>query len=408
MDLNYRRWMIALAAVLIQLCLGTVYAWSVFKNPLMATHGFSELATQFAFMLNIAFLGIGSFAFGGLVKKKGPRFVAFWGGIFFAGGMMIAGLGDSLGNIYVIWLGYGLIAGIGNGLGYITPIDILIKWFPDKRGLITGIAVMGFGMGAFFMGQIAPSLIVKIGVGQTWLYSGFVFLAVSLISVQFYKLPPAGWQPKGFNPLSLKNKTVEKCFTFKEAVSKPQFYVLWTLLFLNITAGIGLISQLSPLAQDIAKGTTGNLIELAAIGGFIVAISSLFNGLGRPFWSWISDKIGRKQVFIILFSSQATLYFLLPQINNIILFGIVACYLLSTYGGGFSTMPAFAADTFGPTNMGQIYGAVLTAWSVAAIVGPFVFSSLKEYALIIAASLLICGLVITILFRKSKEAKGME
>ncbi len=427
-NLESKRWLIAIAAVVMQLCLGTVYAWSVFKKPLMNMHGWSEANTQLTFMLLMLIIGLAA-AFGGtLVDKKGPRFVATIGGILFGIGTLVAGLGDQIGNIYVLYLGFGVIAALGNGFGYVTPIATLIRWFPDKRGLVTGLAVMGFGAGAFFMGQIAPAMIAKFkvvetaagaekiissGVAMTWYIWGIIFFILVTAAAQFYKNPPQGWLPAGFKPAA-SSVSAANSYKFGEAVKKPQWWMLWLMLCLNVSAGLGLISQLSPISQDLYKSYVQDLKgeelvkALAAAGGFVVAISAIFNGLGRLFWAKFSDNIGRKAVFAIMFGSQAVLYVLVAMglIPNYYLFLVIACYLLACYGGGFATMPAFAADSFGPGYIGKVYGFMLTAWSAAGLIGPYVFANLKDQALYIAAALLVVGLVIALLYRPPAHKKA--
>lgn len=408
--LESRRWIIAIAAVIMQLSLGTVYAWSVFKKALMASHGWGETATQTTFSICIGVIGLAA-AFGGLlVDKKGPRFVATLGGILFGIGTLIAGIADKIGSLYLLWIGYGLIAGIGNGFGYVTPIATLIRWFPDKRGLVTGLAVMGFGAGAFFMGLIAPHNIASIGVANTFFIWGVIFLILVTGAAQFYSNPPKGWLPAGFTPKAGAGTSDAESYTFKTALRTPQWYILWLMLFLNISAGIGLISQLSPMAQDVLKKSFANAeaVKLAAMGGTILAIASIFNGLGRLFWAWVSDGIGRKMVFTIMFITQAVLYVLLPSVASYVLFAVMACYMLACYGGGFATMPAFAADTFGPKFIGRIYGTMLTAWGVAGIIGPLVFARIKEMtgtfrgALFFAAALLVIGFLLAVTYKKPK------
>ncbi|HPB81182.1 MAG TPA: OFA family MFS transporter [Spirochaetota bacterium] len=418
-NLEKKRWGIAIAAIVMQLCLGTVYAWSVFKKPLMNTHGWGETETQVTFMILMGVIGL-SAAFGGtLVDKKGPRFVASLGGILFGIGTIIAGVGDQMGNIYVLYLGFGIVAALGNGFGYVTPIATLIRWFPDKRGLVTGLAVMGFGAGAFFMGQIAPAMILKFkvvdaagavtssGVANTFYIWGVIFLILVTGAAQMYKNPPQGWLPAGFTPAASTVSAADS-YQFGEAVKKPQWWMLWGMLFLNVSAGLGLISQLSPLSQELYRplvdtSVTGeDLVKvLAAAGGLVVAISAIFNGLGRLFWASLSDKIGRRGVFMTMFVTQCVLYVLvaLGLISNYYLFLVVACYLLACYGGGFATMPAFAADAFGPGYIGKVYGFMLTAWSAAGLVGPFVFAAFKGQALYIAAALLAVGLLIALVYK---------
>lgn len=398
--LESKRWWIAVGAIIMQLCLGTVYAWSVFKKPLMTQHGWEEFPTQLTFMICIGVIGTAA-AFGGiLLDRKGPRFVATVGSVLFGVGTLLAGLAASIGNIWLLYLSFGLIAGLGNGFGYVTPIATLIRWFPDKRGLVTGLAVMGFGAGAFFMGRYAPIMINAWGVATTWYVWGAIFLVLCTAAAQLYKNPPKGWLPEGFTPQAGKSSTAADSFTLPEAVRTPAWWLLWTMLCLNVSAGLGLLSQLSPMAQDVLKGRIQDPAALAVAAGNILAIASIFNGLGRLFWAWLSDKIGRRNVFITMFITQAILYVLLPSIRNEVLFTVVACYLLACYGGGFATMPAFAADSFGPANIGRVYGTMLTAWAVAGVAGPLVFAQLKGVALYVTAGIVVAGLVAALLFKK--------
>jgi OFA family oxalate/formate antiporter-like MFS transporter len=408
-NLEGKRWLIAIAAIVMQLCLGTVYAWSVFKKPLMASHGWGETSVQVTFMICIGMIGIAA-AFGGtLVDKKGPKFVATIGGILFGAGTLLSGLADQIGSIWLLYLGFGLIAGLGNGFGYITPIATLIRWFPDKRGLVTGLAVMGFGAGAFFMGKIAPPMVISMGVTNTFYIWGVIFLVLCTGAAQLFKNPPKGWLPAGFTPKASAVSAADS-YTFGEAIKTPQWWMLWSMLFLNVTAGIGLISQLSPLAQDVIKKGDPMITAaaLALAGGSILAYASIFNGLGRLFWAWTSDAIGRKNVFITMFVSQAILYFILPQISSQLIFTIFACYLLACYGGGFATMPAFAADSFGPGYIGKVYGIMLTAWGAAGIVGPLVFAEIKSIAVYVAGGLLGVGFLIALSYKRPapKSAKA--
>ncbi len=401
-NLESKRWWIAVAAVVMQLCLGTVYAWSVFKKPLMATHGWGETETQITFMICIGVIGLAA-AFGGtLVDKRGPRFVATLGGLLFGAGTIIAGLADRLSSIWLLYLGFGLIGGLGNGFGYVTPIATLIRWFPDKRGLVTGLAVMGFGAGAFFMGKIAPGMVISMGVANTFYVWGIIFLIAVTASAQLYRNPPKGWLPAGFSTSPSGGVSTADSFAFERAVRTPQWWMLWGMLFLNVSAGIGLISQLSPLAQDVIRNANPGIAPevLAVTGGTILAVASIFNGLGRLFWAWTSDAIGRRNVFLIMFVTQTILYILLPKIGSQFVFTVIACYLLACYGGGFATMPAFAADSFGPTYIGKVYGFMLTAWGAAGIAGPLVFARMKGIALYVAAGLLLAGFILAFAYRR--------
>ena len=410
-----KRWSIAVAAIVIQLCLGTVYAWSVFKNDLVANQGWDEVQTSATFMICIGVIGLAA-AFGGiLVDRKGPKLVATLGGLLFGLGTIIGGIGIQLENIVILYLGYGLLGGLGNGFGYVTPIATLIRWFPDKRGLVTGLAVMGFGAGAFFMGRIAPANIAAWGVATTLYVWGAIFLVLILGAAMFFENPSHCKLPVQSNSQAEATPDDEP-FTFEEAIHTTQWWLEWTMLFLNVTAGIGLISQLSPIGRELFRPLADSglspeqlVIAIDAAGGLVVAIASIFNGLGRLFWAWLSDGIGRKAVFSTMFLSQAVLYLIVPHIGNYYLFIVVASYLLACYGGGFATMPAFAADSFGSENIGRIYGTMLTAWSAAGVAGPLIFSYVKEvtgsfvWALYIAAGLLAVGFILSRQYKKPKH-----
>lgn len=411
-NLEGKRWFIAIAAIVIQLCLGTVYAWSVFTKPLIDAHGWGGTATQVTFMILIGSIGLAA-AFGGtLVDKKGPKFVATIGGILFGLGTLLAGAADQAGSLILMYIGYGFIAGVGNGMCYITPIATLVRWFPDKRGLVTGLAVMGFGAGAFFMGKIAPNMVLSMGVNKTFYIWGIIFLILIFAAAQFFRNPPQGWLPAGFTPQQVVGISAADSYTFEEAIKTPQWWMLWGMLFLNVSAGLGLISQLSPMAQDVIRKTNPDMAAaaLALAGGSIVAYTSIFNGLGRLFWAWFSDAIGRKNIFIIMFITQIFLYIALPYVGSTVLFAAIACYLLSCYGGGFASMPAFATDSFGPGNIGKIYGIMLTAWGAAGIAGPLLFAQLKGISLYVAAGLLVLGLILAVSFRRPvrKAAEAAE
>jgi OFA family oxalate/formate antiporter-like MFS transporter len=414
-NLESKRWLIAIAAIVMQLCLGTVYAWSVFKKVLMKDPwNWGETPVQVTFMICIGIIGIAA-AFGGtLVDKKGPRFVATLGGILFGVGTIVGGLGIQTQSLALLYIGYGVLGGLGNGFGYVTPIATLIRWFPDKRGLVTGLAVMGFGAGAFFMGKIAPLNIATMGPAVTLYMWGAIFLVLVTGAAQFYKNPPEGWLPAGFTPPVTASGGEVESFEFSEARKTPQWWMLWAMLFLNVTAGIGLISQMSPIGQtlftpmaDKTLAADKLALAIAAAGGSVVAYASIFNGLGRLIWAWVSDAIGRKAVFSIMFLTQAILYVLVASgvISGYYLFIVVACYLLACYGGGFATMPAFAADSFGSKYIGKVYGMMLTAWGAAGVVGPLIFSKVKEatgsfsVALYIAAALLVIGFIFAVTFK---------
>ena len=395
------RAIVALAGVVMQLLLGTVYGWSVFKKPLMAAHGWSGTEVGMAFTLAILFIGL-SAAFGGrLVDRTGSRNVARTAAVLFGVGTILAGVADAVDSRWLLWIGYGVIGGIGNGLGYITPIAVLVRWFPDKKGLITGLAVMGFGLGAAIMGQVAPILIPRVGVATTFYVFGTIFLIGLLLAAQKLVNPTeeisiASAQSQSGKPAAATS------VDFAAARGMYQFYVLWGILFINVTAGIALISNLSPMAQAQVK-----LTALAA--GTLIFVSSLFNGLGRVCWACLSDRIGRKTTFLLILGTQIPVFLLLTHVSTPLLFGILCCYILFCYGGGFATMPAFAVDTFGPKNIGSIYGPILLAWGVAGVVGPLLMETVNKasgsfaMALVVAAVLLAVGFVLAITYRKPSE-----
>jgi MFS transporter, OFA family, oxalate/formate antiporter len=409
-NLESKRWFIAIAGVVIMLILGTVYAWSVFVKPIAAAQGWEIKVVSRVFMLIIGVIGI-SAAFGGiLVDKKGPKFVAVLGAIFYAVGVLLGGVALHTGSFWFLLIGYGVVAGIGNGLTYVVPIATLIRWFPDKRGLITGLAVMGFGFGAFFIGMIIPGLINKVGVANAFLILGVIYLILCAGAALTLKNPPAGWLPKGFTPAASTVSAADS-FGWTEAKKTRQWYMLWCMLFLNVTAGMGLLSKLSPMAQEVIKfaQNVDDPAKLAVLGGGVLATASIFNGLGRLFWAAVSDKIGRKGVYMVMFLTQAILYILLPQVTSVLVFTVIACYLLSCLGGGFAVMPAFAADSFGPTNIGKIYGFLLTAWGAAGVVGGFVFAEFnKQQSLFTAAACLVVGFVVALLFSRPKHVSNYK
>lgn len=404
-NLESKRWFLAIAGVVIMLILGTVYAWSVFVKPIVAAQGWEPAVVSRVFMLIIGCIGI-SAAFGGmLVDKKGPKFVAVLGAILYGIGVFLGGVALHIGSFWLLLIGYGVIGGMGNGLAYVVPIATLIRWFPDKRGLITGLAVMGFGFGAFFIGMIIPGLIVKVGVANAFLTLGAVYLVLNLLAASTLKNPPAGWLPQGFKPAATTVSAADS-FAWADAKKTRQWYMLWSMLFLNVTAGMGLLSKLSPMAQEVIKAAQNidDPAKLAVLGGGVLATASIFNGLGRLFWAAVSDKIGRKGVYMTMFLTQAVLYVILPQVTSVLIFTIIACYLLACLGGGFAVMPSFTADSFGPTNIGKIYGFILTAWGAAGVVGGFVFAEFnKQQSLYTAAALLVVGFVVALMFSRPKH-----
>jgi OFA family oxalate/formate antiporter-like MFS transporter len=364
------RWGIALAGIFMQIALGAVYAWSVFRIPLSKQFGWSISQVTLTFTISILMLGFAAFVGGLWLNKKGPRIVALTGGFLYSLGVFLASF--SANKLWWLYMSYGVIGGIGLGFGYIVPVAVLVKWFPDKRGFITGVAVGGFGAGALVTAPVATRLIQSVGVLQTFAYLGIAYLIVTLAAGAFMQNPPDGWKPEGWSPSAAQvaNRAAND-YTLSTAVGTWQYWALWLLLFLNVTAGISLISQESPIFQEFAKVT-------AIVAASMVGIVSIGNAVGRVFWAWVSDGITRKMTFFVMFLLQVGLFWFLPGITDAKILTIVSFVILMCYGGGFGTMPAFAADYFGAKNVGPIYGLMLTAWGLASAFGPLIVAHMRQ------------------------------
>ena len=363
------RWVIAVAGVFLQIALGAVYAWSVFRVPLSKQFGWSISEVTLTFTISIFVLGISAF-FGGLwLNRKGPRVVALTGGGLYGLGVFLASFSHDL---WWLYLSYGVIGGIGLGLAYIVPVAVLVKWFPDRRGLITGIAVGGFGAGALITAPVATRLIQSVGVLSTFAYLGIAYLILTVVAGFFMQNPPDGWKLQGWVPTATETShRTGRDFTLGAALRTWQWYALWLLLFLNTCAGISIISQEAPVFQELTGVS-------AAIAASMVGLASIGNAFGRVFWAWISDSITRRATFLAMFAAQVLLFWFLPNIATASLMTIVTFAVLMCYGGGFGTMPAFAADYFGPKNVGPIYGLMLTAWGCASAFGPLLIAHMRE------------------------------
>jgi MFS family permease len=410
------RWRIPIGAVLVHICIGSVYAWSTFNRPIQAIFPdapwwFSPPYTTFTTAL--ALLGL-SAAFGGpWVERRGPRVAATAAAIFFGTGLVIGGIGLALRQSVLVFLGMGVIGGIGCGLGYISPVSMLVKWFPDRRGMATGMAIMGFGGGAFVAGYLNVLFMDLMGVAMTVIALGATYLVVMLAGSRLMRLPPLNWTPPGWTPPTKLNPMIASTsVTRDEAIRTLQFYLLWGILFINVTAGIGILAQASPMMQDMFKRTP---LQAAAV----VSIISLFNAGGRFIWASGSDYIGRRNTYTVFFVAQFILFLMIPGLaanGQWWLFQISLFIVFTMYGGGFATIPAFLADIFGPQNVGAIHGALLTAWTAAAIVGPVIITELSNRAkaalppgadrvniydtpLQVLAALLAVGFVLTLLVR---------
>jgi OFA family oxalate/formate antiporter-like MFS transporter len=364
------RWGLAVSGFLMQMALGAVYAWSVFRVPLSKQFHWSISEVTLTFTICVFVLGVSAF-FGGLwLNRKGPRIVALTGGFLYGLGVFLASF--SADKLWWLYLSYGLIGGIGLGFGYIVPVAVLVKWFPDRRGLITGIAVGGFGAGALVTAPLATHLIQSVGVLQTFARLGIGYLVVTMATGYFMRNPPDGWKPAGWVPSAAQTaQRAAKDYTLGSALKTWQWWALWALLFLNVSAGISLISQESPIFQEIAK------VGAIAAGG-MVGIVAIGNAVGRIFWAWTSDAITRRWTFVAMFLLQVGLFWMLPALSSAAILTVVSFIILMCYGGGFGTMPAFAADYFGAKNVGPIYGLMLTAWGCASAFGPLLIAHLRQ------------------------------
>ena len=364
------RWLIALAGVVMQIALGAVYAWSVFRIPLTEAYGWSIAEVTLAFTIAIFVVGFATFAGGLWMQRVGPRRVALAAGALYGLGVFLASFAG--GRLWLLYCSYGLIGGVGLGLGYIVPVATLVKWFPDRRGMITGIAVTGFGCGALITAPIATRLIAQVGALNTFAILGVVYLIAVMGAACFMQNPPDGYHPPGWAPSAAQQQQRSaKMYTLREATGTWQWYGLWALLFLNTTTGIAVISQAGPMAQEIA-----NVTPAAAAG--LVSVIAIANGAGRFLWAWLSDSIGRRNVFLAMFPIQAIVFAILPAVESFAVLTVLSCLVLLCYGGGFGTMPAFVADYFGPEHVGSIYGLMLTAWGFAGVLGPTLIAGLRQ------------------------------
>ena len=377
------RWLIVAAALLLQFSIGAVYAWSVFASALESAESWqlSKVRASLPFTVTIAMIFIGSYLGGRIQDRRGPRIVALFGGVVYALGILLASFADSSDSYWLLILGYGVISGFGLGFAYIVPIAMLQKWFPDKPGLITGLAVGGFGFGAVLTSPVAQALIDATPDDPTnaFLPLGIAYLAMSLIGASFFRNPPAGYTVPGFDPSKTRKITRGGVdYSQGEALKTPQWYLLTAILTLNVTAGIALISQAKSSAADIA----GYSVTAAAT---VVGILAIFNGAGRIVWAAASDRIGRMPAFMAMLGLQGACLLLLPHASNAAFFFALAAIIYLCYGGGFGTMPATAGDFFGVKNAGAIYGLMLIGWSLGGVLGPIIASSLigedKAYTL---------------------------
>jgi len=393
---GFNRWLVPPAALAIHLCIGMAYGFSVFWLPLSRAIGITSSApddwkiSTLGWMFTLFFVMLGSSAalFGAWVEREGPRKAAVVAACCWSGGFFVSALGIRTHQIWMLWLGSGVIGGCGLGLGYISPVSTLIKWFPDRRGMATGLAIMGFGGGAMIGTPLADALMKSfatpdsVGVWQTFVVFGVIYFVAMMAGAFGYRLPAPGWAPAGWTPpaeLTTGPHLVSAAASVPVNIAwtTKQFWLLWGVLCLNVTAGIGVLGIASPMIQEIFKGR----VTASAAAGFI-GLLSLFNIGGRIFWASLSDRIGRKVTYSVFFALGMLLYASAPTTGatgSLALFVGVYCVILTMYGGGFATIPAYLADTFGVGNVSAIHGRLLTAWSTAGILGPVLINYVREF-----------------------------
>ncbi|TDV34531.1 OFA family MFS transporter [Actinophytocola oryzae] len=394
---GYSRWLIPPAALAVHLCIGQAYATSVYKTALVAHFDTSLTAIGIIFSIAIVMLGVSAAVMGTWVERVGPRAAMFTAACFWATGFLVGALGIATSQLWLVYLGYGFIGGIGLGIGYISPVSTLIKWFPDRPGLATGMAIMGFGGGALVASPLSrqlmslydsgydPSNAKSVPAGNAvallFLTLGIVYFVVMMFGVFNVKVPAPGWQPAGFDPAKLKSKPLVTTshVSAANAIKTPQFWLLWVVLFCNVTAGIGILEQAGPMIQDFFRdGDTSSVAATAATG--FVGLLSIFNMAGRFAWSSTSDFLGRKPTYVMYLGVGMVLYLLLALAGHsaTAVFVLITGVIISFYGGGFATVPAYLRDLFGTYQVGAIHGRLLTAWSAAGVAGPLIVNGFLD------------------------------
>ncbi|EMY32942.1 sugar phosphate permease [Arthrobacter crystallopoietes BAB-32] len=394
---GFNRWLIPPAALAVHLCIGQAYATSVYKNALVAHFDASLTEIGVIFSIAIVMLGLSAAIMGTWVDRNGPRMAMFTAAVFWSAGFLVGALGIFTSQLWLVYLGYGVIGGIGLGIGYISPVSTLIKWFPDRPGLATGMAIMGFGGGALIASPLSTALLqfydpafdgsagwVASGeaVGKLFLTFAVVYLLYMMFGAFTIKVPAPGWKPAGFDPADVKTKELVTTaqVSARNAVRTRQFWLVWIALFCNVTAGIGILEQASPMIQDFFRQPDGTSLVTAAVAGGFVGLLSIGNMGGRFAWSTTSDYIGRKKIYIVYLGVGAVLYIVLALFGHsaTALYVVLAFIIISFYGGGFSTVPAYLRDLFGTFQVGAIHGRLLTAWSAAGIAGPLIVNAFLD------------------------------
>jgi len=395
------RWLIAASAVGIHISIGSVYAYSVMTNPVKDIFDVDGSVIKWAFKIAILLLGLSAAFLGRWVEKVGPKVSGTTAGLFYGVGILGSGLAVQLESLWLFYLCYGVIGGIGLGLGYITPVSTLVKWFPDRRGLATGMAIMGFGFAALIFGPVMQSLFDSVGVSNAFYILGVIYMVLILSSARYIERPPEGYIPSGYKPG--EGKTIKKDMAnidANAALKTPRFYYIWIMMFINIACGIAIISAASPMMQEKLNYTP---MEAAAIVGLI----GVFNGLGRIIWSTLSDYLGRANTYIIFFAFQILAFYFLPKMTMELSFLIVLFTVITMYGGGFATLPAFLGDLFGTKQLGAIHGMVLAAWGLAGVVGPTIYDMVKnatgslDTTLEVFAALFIIALIVSLIMKRT-------
>ncbi len=383
---GYNRWLIPPAALAIHLCIGQAYATSVYKISLVEHFDTSLTAVGVVFSIAIVMLGLSAAVFGTWVDTGGPRRAMVAAALCWSTGFLVGAAGIATEQLWLLYLGYGFIGGIGLGIGYISPVSTLIKWFPDRPGLATGMAIMGFGGGALIAAPVSTELLGiygmdGAGVSSLFVTLGLVYLVVMLMGATVVRVPADDWTPEGFDPAQIRSKSLVSTghVSAKNAIKTPQFWMLWTVLFCNVTAGIGILEQAEPMITDFFREGSTSSVAVATAAGF-VGMLSLANMTGRFVWSSTSDVIGRKPIYMMYLGVGIVAYVLLALFgsSSVALFVLLAAIIISFYGGGFATVPAYLRDLFGTYQVGAIHGRLLTAWAAAGVVGPLIINSFLD------------------------------
>jgi len=394
---GYSRWLIPPAALSVHLCIGQAYATSVYKNSLIAHFDASQTAIGIIFSIAIVMLGLSAAVGGTWVENNGPRKAMFVSAVFWSSGFLVAALGIATKQLWLVYFGYGFLGGIGLGIGYISPVSTLIKWFPDRPGLATGLAIMGFGGGALIASPLSrqlmafydpdyhPSVSGSVADGHAlvllFVTLGVLYFAIMMFGVFNVRVPAPGWRPEGFDPATVAAKPLVTAANVSAAnsVRTRSFWLLWIVLFCNVTAGIGILEQASPMIQDFFREGGTSTVTVAAASGF-VGVLSLFNMAGRFVWSSTSDLIGRKPMYMVYLGGGIVLYTLVATVGTAAtaLFVLLTGLIISFYGGGFATVPAYLRDLFGTFQVGAIHGRLLTAWSAAGVAGPLIINGFLD------------------------------